>query len=507
MKNYYRILNVRTNATEAEIKNSYRTLAKRYHPDVNPNNTEAAQRFADINEAHTVLTDPQARKQYDAQLWEAMNPQRRQTTAQQSSYRAQQTQTQAAQAQAQAQMQAQIRAQIANEVAAQLNGVRDRAYKEGYARGMQDGKTQASQSYAAQTEQAQRAVNEFRRNRGELEQELFDRDRELAQANDRVRTLETQLKWLKSATGDTVRPTEMMRGQIDAAKLRVAELKKQLSAVEQSDIKTNPSQAQATPRRIKELSDALNKEFAALNTRIDELSDRVSNVCEQYNQYKASMQDDGMLSAMERRATAWANKQAEDAQFSKPTHYGTLGLLVWATPAQIDEEFARLENRYQGKTDGESLVRFRRIKDAYAVLADPSRRRAYNATLGIDDARIEEERKLIRENEAIQNDYRGKLAAKEFWTRFDELSSLALAGEADAQNLLGEIYYEGNTIDRNYTQAVYWFREAFRQKHPAAIYNLGLCYTNGQGVGRNKSIGTALFRQATNLGYTPPEQN
>lgn len=71
MKNYYQILNVQQTATESDIKRSYRVLAKRYHPDVNPGDAAAADKFADINEANAVLSDPKARAEYDVKLKEA----------------------------------------------------------------------------------------------------------------------------------------------------------------------------------------------------------------------------------------------------------------------------------------------------------------------------------------------------------------------------------------------------------------------------------------------------
>jgi len=64
-KNFYDILGVNRNATEDEIKKAYRTLAKKYHPDVNPGNKEAETRFKEINEAYEVLSNPQKKKQYD----------------------------------------------------------------------------------------------------------------------------------------------------------------------------------------------------------------------------------------------------------------------------------------------------------------------------------------------------------------------------------------------------------------------------------------------------------
>jgi curved DNA-binding protein len=62
---YYKILGVEKNATEKEIKGAYRKLARKYHPDLNPNDTDAKKNFQQINEAHEVLSDPEKRKKYD----------------------------------------------------------------------------------------------------------------------------------------------------------------------------------------------------------------------------------------------------------------------------------------------------------------------------------------------------------------------------------------------------------------------------------------------------------
>lgn len=64
-ENLYQILGVRESATEEELKNAYRKLVKKYHPDSHPEDKECEKKFLAVSEAYRVLSDPQKRKAYD----------------------------------------------------------------------------------------------------------------------------------------------------------------------------------------------------------------------------------------------------------------------------------------------------------------------------------------------------------------------------------------------------------------------------------------------------------
>lgn len=64
-KDYYKTLGVARNASEKDIKSAYRKLARQYHPDVNPGDKQAEEKFKEIGEAYEVLSDPEKRRKYD----------------------------------------------------------------------------------------------------------------------------------------------------------------------------------------------------------------------------------------------------------------------------------------------------------------------------------------------------------------------------------------------------------------------------------------------------------
>ena len=64
-RDYYEVLGVNKSSSDDEIKKAYRSLAKKYHPDMNPGDKEAEAKFKEVNEAYAVLSDPDQKAKYD----------------------------------------------------------------------------------------------------------------------------------------------------------------------------------------------------------------------------------------------------------------------------------------------------------------------------------------------------------------------------------------------------------------------------------------------------------
>lgn len=79
MNEYYRVLEVEKDATEIQLKKAYRQLAKKYHPDLHPNDPNLEKKIREINDAYAVLSDPEKRKKYDSEQTKSVKKAQQQT--------------------------------------------------------------------------------------------------------------------------------------------------------------------------------------------------------------------------------------------------------------------------------------------------------------------------------------------------------------------------------------------------------------------------------------------
>jgi molecular chaperone DnaJ len=73
-RDFYEVLGVSKDCSDADLKKAYRKLAKQYHPDMNPDDKNAEQKFKEVNEAYSVLSDPEKRSRYDQYGHQGVDP-------------------------------------------------------------------------------------------------------------------------------------------------------------------------------------------------------------------------------------------------------------------------------------------------------------------------------------------------------------------------------------------------------------------------------------------------
>ncbi|MCM1367865.1 MAG: DnaJ domain-containing protein [Roseburia sp.] len=491
MKNYYRILNVDANASESEIRSSYLMLANQRSPYTNSDGVDFMDKLADINEAYNVLADPKLREAYDK--W--MDGSDLGGKASDSVPRGKK--------QAEVNSAPPVNMTPA-QIQVQMTTVRNQAYQAGHARGFTEARTADSEeinklhadidALMEDIKQLKASVNDSDRARRDAEQTLLSRNRELAQEKLRANDIEQQLRALRAAVDEK---NIAKRTAVEVSSLRDALAKSQqrVRALETVTIQ-NKMQAQIEQdkrTRLREQTDELNSRIRDLNAELREV--RSENV-------RLRRQLTGEAAAPSEEVKVYDIIEMIHAaqRFAKPTFYGMLGVLVWATADEIDAAFAKLVKEYSSRFDDESIDKLSKINDAYVALSDADARAEYNASIGVTQQHIDEDRKKLEANRAALDEYRSKIANDKFWADFDDTVASGLSGNAEAQNTLGEMYCNGDRVEKDADQAFFWFKEAAKLSHPEALYNLGICYINGEGVEQNRNIGQSFIRRAAKLG-------
>ncbi|MCL2375590.1 MAG: DnaJ domain-containing protein [Firmicutes bacterium] len=520
MRDFYKILGVSPTARDAEIKQAYRQRAKLWHPDINQGDPKAAAKLAEINDANAVLSNAAARAKYDKEFaaykQSKANPFAGGFAGQPPPFNWQ-FQGQRPPFSAQFNPQAQQRQQVEQMTAS--------AYNTGYTKGFTDSENKRNESEKTLTSQiimlnsqvsslaekariAERAaeeanlkVRDFEKNTAKYEDELGA----LRAQNETlwVRITESQKEAVTPKTSDTADAknlelqtmiaelnhkiknlTEQNREFIDLNKELTGKCEDAKKAQQQAEVKVS-EQVSEHEKTVNNLT----QENQELKEKIEELEIYISSRDESDSHEDLVHEREGKL------------KQVK--KMIKNTHYGTLGVVFWAEANEIEAAYNRLHKRYSikyEKGDHRAKQKLDELDNAHNVLTNVFKRRSYNTTIDITEEDIRQERREQKEFEAAVEKYMTSKAEDEFWAYLEELMFYAQTGDSESQNLLGEMYYCGDEIDKDLSQAFYWFKEAAKQQHADALYNLGICYLNGEGTKHDEVRGIKYIQQASKLG-------
>lgn len=501
MKNYYRILNIKRTASDSEIRRNYLALTKQFGSNPKSGDPAYADKLSEINEAYNTLIDSKARAAYDMKLKDSDSSDpvmddtprtvvREQMQSGPKTVEAKFAQTAVGMTQAQLQV--------------QLAAVRNQAFQAGHARGFTEARTADSvelnklnssiDALMEDIKQLKAKANDSDRARRDAEQTLLSRNRELAQEKLRANEIEIQLQALRDALDE--------KNVAKRTAAEVSALREALSKSQQRErqLETEVMKSRAQMQTQQEKRGQMRDQVDELNRKIRELGAELRAVRAENIQLRKQNSGEASLPDTEMKTHDIISMIREAHRIAKPTLYGALGVLVWATDDEINSAFAKLVKKYSSLFDEASIEKLAKINDAYMVLSEPYSRIEYNASIGIVQQKIEADRIALKENQALIDEYRGRIAGEDFWAEFDDAVVSALAGDAEAQNKLGEWYCNGDRLERDMHQSFFWFKEAAKLGHPDAMYNLGICYINGEGVEQNKNIGHGFIRQAAKLG-------
>ncbi len=484
MSNYYTILGVSEKATDEEIKQAYRMLAKRYHPDLHPGDAEAAKRFALVNEANEAIGDPVKRKAYD----EKRAAEQRLAAARAAAASAAATRSAGGNPNPMAGMSQGARTAYASSAAGAAAVIND-AYRKGYNEGM-----------AAASAQRNTTAETWKRSAESWQKEAENRRRDVETLR---RELDAMRRKCEEQEAETDRVTELLRKQI--AKTRDARLDGEVESAAAADLREtlegkirelenairDGERKIEVEREARRFSDAdkvrLSRELSHLRAENAELKEKLSA----WEEYGASEEEDETLQAI---ADEWQLKVKDSKKQYKDTYYGTLGVTFWATREEIETAYFATLKKLKGKADEEQR---RKIADeAFGTLHDPQARASYNISLGVTDGQISDLRREEEEYKRTQERIEEKFEAETAAAHIAELTQRANEGDGEAALELGVLYLTGETIQKDDTQAAHWFSLGADVGNADALYNLGLCYLNGEGVEADASRGVELINQA-----------
>lgn len=525
MKNYYKTLGIKMNSNESEIKQAFRNLAKKYHPDMNPNNEVASNMFKEIGEANEILSDTIKRAEYDKQVSALMANQRAAQNARtayntQSQYNVNpQGGYQFNQAGAAFQFQQQSYQQQAYQMASD-------AQKQGYSQGYQQGVIDTQKKMNAQSGDLKRQIITMQTRINELEERAHEveekakreTERIMAQAKEQINNLNSQKIKLEQQAISEKADEEKSKKEDELADIERDSLEREKTESDQAENERKLKDeleferakvSEELVNQLMEVSDQLNQskiereylqsekyrletELSAITEELDGLRVTVAG-WEEFGKHQAEYQD--AQSAEEE----WSRKDKEDKKRAKGTYYGDLGLTFWVDFEQITYVYNKLLKRYSKKLDDKSVKRVEEIEAAFQTLSNEDRRNAYNESLGINEIEIEQERRLRMEYEEAMAKFNKQKADAQFWESYEELVVNAEDGDAESQNALGEMFYFGDEIDQDLKQAAYWFKESAKQLYPDSLYNLGVCLLNGEGIAQDESKGKEFIKRAAKM--------
>ncbi len=550
MKNYYKIMGLKAGATENEIKSAYRLLAKRFHPDVNPGNAAAAEKFAALGEAYEILSDPVKRADYDRQI--VIERQQAQAAQQQAAAQAaartaygfaRQQQTAYSQQSAQGASQAsrQIFQQQQMQIQQLLAKVAE-AQHEGYVKGQAAGYNEARLKFAPEIDHLKSeldaatsresdyaaAVDRYRKRLEATEAEFKSmkarKEEKEAQLSAKLEKALADADKMKKEQAAKVKNAESTQKKIDKLSAETEELKRENAAFK-SRLKSLESENGELTSKLFKKDTALTdlklennrlsgeksfyeNEYEKAKAEIEEKEQAIevlNQTIAQWEDFSASLDT---AEAMKTLKSGW-DKQLRDLKKKlKETHYGTLGVLYIATDEEIKDAFKKLVKKFTKKveTDKSFEAKLFAVNEAAKILTDAKKRKAYNAEIGVSDEEIAEFAENKRKHDEAMSQLEREAGEQEFWAYVEELMYNAQTGDADSQNTLGEMYFDGEELDRDPEQAVYWFKEAAKSKHAEAFCNLGICFLTGDGVDADMEKGKGFIKQAAKLGSARAEE-